>query len=181
MVESTSHSKPIVLAMGTLGVGKSTVLNRILGSAKFECSDRPTGVTQDFAAYETADFTILDTPGLNDMDMLLPTWAAKLNASPYRNQPVALVLMCLRAKIRPSTEDRNNIQVMLSAIKDLNAKNVCDVITFVDESPETYTKPSQMAFLQFLYKHCQGVDCPAESNVFLFKGEAKSGVEATDQ
>ena len=85
MVESTSNSKPIVLAMGTLGVGKSTVLNRILGSEKFECSDRPTGVTQDFTAYETADFTILDTPGLNDMEMPLPTWAAKLNASPFRN------------------------------------------------------------------------------------------------
>ena len=50
--------------------------------------------------------------------------------------------MCLRAKIRPSAEDRTNIQVMLSAIKELNAKNVCDVITFIDEAPERYTKPS---------------------------------------
>ena len=81
------------------------------------------------------------------MDMPLATWAAKLNSSEYRNKPVALVLMCLRAKIRPSAEDRTNVQVMLSAIKELNPKNVCDVITFIDEAPDRYTKPSQMTFL----------------------------------
>ena len=35
MVESTGNSfnknKPIILAMGTLGVGKSTVMNKLLG------------------------------------------------------------------------------------------------------------------------------------------------------
>ena len=37
MVESTSQNKPIVLAIGTYGVGKSTVLNRILGFENFRC------------------------------------------------------------------------------------------------------------------------------------------------
>ena len=43
MVESST--KPLVLVMGTLGVGKSTLLNRISGMVPFEAKDDPKGVT----------------------------------------------------------------------------------------------------------------------------------------
>ena len=45
MVEPAYDEKPIVLVLGTLGVGKSTVLNRISGGNHFEAKDSPERVT----------------------------------------------------------------------------------------------------------------------------------------
>ncbi len=95
-------SKPLVLAMGTLGVGKSTVLNRIIGSDMFTANRSVAGVTKNFALHECGDFDVLDTPGLNDPELPLITWASKLNTTGFINRPLALVLLCLRASVRPS-------------------------------------------------------------------------------
>ena len=52
--------------MGVAGGGKSTVLNRLIGSEIFRCGF--TGIKNKFCAYETADFHILETPGLYEVD-----------------------------------------------------------------------------------------------------------------
>ena len=100
MVESTN--KPIVLAMGTAGTGKSTMLNRLLGNDEgFGTSGAAQSCTQSFTGIQTDYCTILDTPGLGDLNMTLEMWAAKLNSSVYKDQKVALALLVIKASIRP--------------------------------------------------------------------------------
>ena len=69
-----------VIVFGTLGVGKSTLMNRIAGSDQFQTSDGSEGCTQKVARYEIPGkgITVIDTPGTNDPDMSLDTWVASL-------------------------------------------------------------------------------------------------------
>ena len=97
------------MVIGTLGVGKSTVLNRIAESNVFFAKDQVERCTTDFGMHEAQDFCLLDTPGLNDPDMTTVEWAGKLNASEFKGRPVAFVMMCLKACIRPSAQDRTNV------------------------------------------------------------------------
>ena len=179
MIKSTSNSKPIIMAIGPLGVGKSTVLNRLIGSEIFRCSNSHEVINRDFFAFTTADFTILESPGFCVMDFDVKGWIYRFEKSPYHEKPVDLVLMCLKASRRYCNEDRFNLQVMFGAIKHINAKNVKFIITGVDRDPDKYTQSSVMHNLQLLTS-ASGFDCPAESNVFLFNGETSAGVEATD-
>lgn len=57
-----------MLTIGTLGVGKSTMLNKLLGIEVFETSDKVTGCTYDFNRMDhpRGDYIVLDTPGLHD-------------------------------------------------------------------------------------------------------------------
>lgn len=156
-------------------------MNKLLGddNKTFAAKRQVKSVTQQFQHYETKDFVVLDTPGLGDLNMPFEAWVAKLNSSPYVNCTVALVLMCLKASIRPSVQDRSNIQVMVSAIESLKPTNVCDVITFIEDDPEDYDMESQKDFLAELYNHTPEVKCPPQSKVFLFKGKSKNGATAT--
>lgn len=65
------------------------------------------------------DFTILDTPGLNDPKMMMAVWAAKFNDSSMRGRKVALVLVVHKAKLGPDVLDVNNMMVIKEAIDNL--------------------------------------------------------------
>ena len=73
-------SKKNVIVLGTLGVGKSTLMNRIAGVDKFVTSDGAEGCTQLPLSYtfkkDGVDITVTDTPGTNDPDMDIATWIA---------------------------------------------------------------------------------------------------------
>ena len=62
----TDVSLPVVAVVGRPNVGKSTLVNRILGRREAVVEDRP-GVTRDRVAYDTSwggrDFTVVDTGG----------------------------------------------------------------------------------------------------------------------
>ena len=106
------------------------------------------------------NYTLLDTPGLGDPLMPLPTWAGKLNASAIKGRPVGLVLMVIKAAIRPSAQDKTNILIMQEAIQHVNPANVCNVITFVDENPKKYTIEKEMAFLNTLFGYIKNSPAP---------------------
>lgn len=172
-----ADSKPLVLVLGTLGTGKSTVLNRTCGEeGRFEAKDSVEAVTKGFNTYDLKNFTLLDTPGLGDPEMPLATWVGKLNASTIKGRPVALVLMVLKAAIRPTAQDKTNILIMQEAIEQIKPENVCNVITFVDENPQTYTIEREMLFLEKLFSYIEGAPKPKQENVFLFKGKSQPGV-----
>ena len=69
------------------------------------------------------------------MNMSLEMWAAKLNTSNFKEQKVALALMVIKAKVRPSREDRYNMQVLQTAIDNIKPDNLCIVVTHVDADP----------------------------------------------
>ena len=63
---------PLVLVIGTLGTGKSTLLNRLYGDAQestFETSRKPRGCTKDYKVVDMPNYRIVDTPGTNDPRM----------------------------------------------------------------------------------------------------------------
>ena len=171
---TASNSKPIIMAMGRAGYGKSTVLNRLIGSEIFETRiSYLTDTNRDLVAYETADFTILENPGFLEIDP--ESWIDKLNSSPYRNKPVDLVLMCFAAKMKYDFEDHVYFDAMFQLIEDINVKNVRFIMTGVEHG--RFTQDYLMHYVRSMHQKSD-FDCPPKSNVFLFKG---SGVEATDQ
>ena len=72
------------MAIGTLGIGKSTLLNRMSGVKEydpepFEAKFQTTGCTQEIRMLPFDDFNLIDTPGLNDPNMTTAEWGTKLN------------------------------------------------------------------------------------------------------
>ena len=83
-----------VTLVGTLGIGKSTLLNRSIANETdrvFKTSDKPRGCTTDFkVAYynkipkeffdPAITLKIMDTPGTNDPNFDLLTWETVLRS-----------------------------------------------------------------------------------------------------
>ena len=59
------------MALGTLGVGKSHLMNTLAGSGNFKVGDSAESVTKGFSILNVGSMTLIDTPGLNDMDIPL--------------------------------------------------------------------------------------------------------------
>ena len=51
-------------------------------------------------------FALIDSPGLNDMDMTLAEWAEKLNTSGLNGQPLDLCLLVFKQTPRPQISDK---------------------------------------------------------------------------
>ena len=94
-------NKPTVITIGTLGVGKSTLLNRLADADVFAAKRTVKRVTTDFNLHEADTFGLIDCPGLGDPNMTLAEWAAKLNESRFTGKGIALALMVIRQKVRP--------------------------------------------------------------------------------
>jgi predicted GTPase len=102
MVDSTN--KPVVIVIGTLGEGKSTVLNRLIGNDElFATSDLATSCTQEFNMYHGKDYDICDSMGLADPKIDLTKWMRIYNANPnVKGRKIALVLLVVKGQIRPT-------------------------------------------------------------------------------
>ena len=59
------------MVMGTLGTGKSTLLNRMSGEQvdAFRAELQTKGCTQELKMLKFEHFRLIDTPGLNDPNM----------------------------------------------------------------------------------------------------------------
>ena len=59
------------MVMGTLGTGKSTLLNRMSGEQvdAFRAELQTAGCTQESTMLQFEHFRLIDTPGLNDPNM----------------------------------------------------------------------------------------------------------------
>ena len=132
MVESDiGHAKKSVLVLGTLGIGKSTFLNTL--GATFETSNQPVGCTLDIKRDDTIPgYALIDSPGLNDMDMTLAEWAQKLNTSGLNGQPLDLCLLVFKQTPRPQVTDKQNVIVMQEAVTAIQASNIAVVFTHCD-------------------------------------------------
>ena len=73
-----SMGNECIIPMGTVGVGKSTVMNAFLGKQYFATSSKPQGCTHDFSlhTYEEGK-AVMDVPGLNDPAWPLDKWLSK--------------------------------------------------------------------------------------------------------
>lgn len=63
--------------MGQMGVGKSTVINALVGTAVAKTSDAPTSCTKKCQAYVSqfdSGLTVVDTPGFGDPQISTRKW-----------------------------------------------------------------------------------------------------------
>ena len=80
--------------MGSLCVGKSTLLNTL--GANFETSNAVDGCTKVLQSATLPGLKLIDSPGLHDLDMQIPEWAAKLNESGLKGSPINLCLLVFK-------------------------------------------------------------------------------------
>ena len=73
-------AKPTVMVLGSIGHGKSTMLNRLAGQdGMFHAARKVKGVTQQPTCKELANFNLIDTPGLNDTRIPTADWVGRFN------------------------------------------------------------------------------------------------------
>ena len=122
--------------MGTLGIGKSTLLNKIAGGENFETSDSADGCTQNPSSitYQSGGkaTTVIDTAGLNDTALPLSTWISSYTEFAKTQNNVSLCIIAFRASVRPSGESKSDVITIFEAIKNLDTKNIAVVFTFCE-------------------------------------------------
>ena len=144
MVESSysnTTTKPVVLVVGTLGIGKSTLGNVVAGGYYFETSSMAQGCTKAFNSWSSSGFpfTYIDSPGTNDLRFDGPKWMQAFKQSGLGGSRVDLCLLVVKSAIRPNKEDKFNLQLILQVVKKLEAKNLAFVFTFSDTSPMSFS------------------------------------------
>ena len=73
-------AKPTVMVLGSIGHGKSTMMNRLAGQeGMFHAARKVKGVTQQPTCKELANFNLIDTPGLNDTRIPTADWVGRFN------------------------------------------------------------------------------------------------------
>ena len=63
--------------MGQMGVGKSTVINALVGSDVADTSNSPTSCTKTSSSYQSelaSNLTVVDTPGFGDPTLSTRKW-----------------------------------------------------------------------------------------------------------
>ena len=128
-----------IIILGTLGIGKSTVMNRMTGSEPFKASDKASGVTVVVNKYEFEyngyHYKVIDSPGMNDCDMDMTTWLATFKkAAKIETEPIHLVICAYKAEFRPSSQDKNNLVTIVEIIKGLSPDNLGLLFTFCDKT-----------------------------------------------
>ena len=68
-----------MVVLGTVGHGKSNFLNRLAGENAFESKKQIVSVTKESQMFETEDFRMIDTPGLNDQRIDTKDWVERFN------------------------------------------------------------------------------------------------------
>ena len=106
--------------MGTLGTGKSTLLNRMSGQEEdvFVARLQTEGCTQEPKIAEAEGFKLIDTPGLNDPNMSTNEWQTTYNKwiEVQGNVRIDLAVLVFKQNIRPSVQDANSLAVLKQAI-----------------------------------------------------------------
>ena len=132
------ESKAKVIVIGTLGIGKSTVMNKISAGQKFNTSDEPEGCTKDPDSFtfnsDGKEITVVDTAGLNDNNMNISLWINNYTeyAKKSDESAISLAIIAFKASIRPGVEQKSDVITALKAIKGLAASNMAVIFTFCE-------------------------------------------------
>lgn len=116
--QEDESARPVVAIIGRPNVGKSTLVNRIIGRREAVVEDKP-GVTRDRVAYDAEwaghDFTLMDTGGYEiDVQGLAAMIAAQAEIAASMADVVVLVV---DAQVGPTDADENVIRICRKAKK----------------------------------------------------------------
>jgi energy-coupling factor transporter ATP-binding protein EcfA2 len=111
------------IMIGNPGVGKSTLLNMLLGVAAFKSggSDDGLGVTSALQVYKNSDgITFIDTPGLADVkrrEQAAKEIERALKLEPQARYRIVFVTTLLNGRVLP--QDLATIRAVLEALRDV--------------------------------------------------------------
>lgn len=132
-----SNKAKNILIVGTLGIGKSTVMNRLAGEEQFKAGNNASGVTQVVSSYEFEKdgcrYKVWDTPGLNDTEMDISTWIANFKKTAKANQePIHMIIVAFKSNWRPSNEQKTDIITAMEVIKNVSSDHLGFLFTYSD-------------------------------------------------
>ena len=88
---------------------------------------------------EFEHFSLIDTPGLNDMQIPTADWGTRYNSSSVIAQGptrIDLNLILFKCKIRPDFSDFNILAVLSHAVENFTLQNSAIIFTFADQDSE---------------------------------------------
>ena len=96
------------------------------------------GVTQFHEIREFEKFILIDSPGLNDINMPTVDWGARFNPSEIitNSMRVDLNLILFKCKIRPDFSDFNILAVLKQTMQNLSPQNTALIFTFADQDED---------------------------------------------
>ena len=148
--ETIKGSKNNIILFGSVGVGKTTLLNKLCG-VNFETGDGCFSVTREVQYYFTLknNNIILDFPGLNSSVDIVAHLKAQKNALSV----IPLKMICFIVRYTPRYDDIiKSVSQMLMIFKDYR-KNICSIIT----NSETSTIKTQSE-IEKVFKTKFGID-----------------------
>ena len=124
--ETIKNSKNNIILFGSVGVGKTTMLNKLCG-INFKTGDGCFSVTREVSYYFTIKYNniILDFPGINSSVDVVAHLKAQKNALSV----IPLKMICFMARYTPRYDDLiKSVSQMLMIFKEYR-KNICLIIT----------------------------------------------------
>ena len=129
-----------ILVAGKVGVGKSTLLNALIGMDVAKTGDDVTGMTKAIEMFTLTkkgiNINIIDTPGLGDMDM---EDEDTLQNAIQEGRQIDLLLFCWKIKDRLDRAALEQIKTIRDILGEDMWKRAVFVLTFANE----YNKPEE--------------------------------------
>ena len=125
-------------------------------------------------------FTLIDTPGLNDMRIPSSDWGTRYNDSDVIKNcnGIDLVLILFKCKIRPDVSDFNILAVLMQVLESVKPKNCALVFTFADQDDEMDHEYA-VTWYDILRENEPSMPAMTQDRVFLFKGRDSNNGPAT--
>ena len=139
MVSSNNYT---IIAVGPAGVGKSTLLNSIVGADVFKASmTTDGGETKEIAMYEgkwlgqgSPNIKIIDTPGMGDPDLPLDELCKDIDIK-CQGQKIDIVMICVKANdYRKDLKQIMAIEFITEFVQMLKRENIVMVMTHCDQA-----------------------------------------------
>lgn len=113
-------SRDVIIVLGNPGAGKSSFLNTLAGEVFFPSGiSLGSGLTKIVAEHQTREFTLIDTPGLDDCDRKIREKAALEIEKPfskYQGSRVKIVFVLTLEAGRFRRNDRITMDLLNDAI-----------------------------------------------------------------
>ena len=168
------------MVLGSVGTGKSSVLQCICGAQEtvFESSRSILGCTQALVRKDFEQFELIDTMGLNSMQMPTAYWGNIFNQSSIISEGIDLTLLVFKCKISPDTTDFNTLAAFVQVIASADPANTALVFTFADQDSDMDVDYA-MRWYETLINKAEAIPQVTKDRIFLYSGKTNPNATAS--